>query len=392
MISSLQDEHKYIINLLKDICSQNNSKIYIVGGAVRDYLIGAGSKDIDICSEKDILPILEKLVFKDKEVIYKYYDKFQTSTIFYKDISIDFIRCRSEVYQYYGALPEISPSNLYQDLKRRDFTVNAVAYDIIDDSYVDYFDGVKDLKNKAIKKIHENSYNEDATRILRAVKYANRLGFSILDENEIEDAVSDGIMNSISNDRFIKEVCSIIIEKNWIKNIEDLDSFKIIKIEEKCLKENYYFIKDTCFEDRLIRLFLSFQNDCERELFINNSIIDKKIKKSLKKYYNHKDEIYSKLEGNVTNFQIYDVLRQLDDLTLKLLSSDGKLFFKIYNYNMNLKNLYNAGIVKEYQRTKFYSTGKSDKEIGSLLKKYNKLRLNLLSEIKCDDFLKIEET
>lgn len=391
MINNIQKEHKYIINLLKNICINMNTKLYIVGGAVRDNLVNIPSKDIDICSETDILPILEKLKNYDNEITYKFHEQFQTSTISYKNISIDLIRCRSEIYEYYGALPKISPSNLYDDLKRRDFTINAIAYDIIENTYVDYFNGVEDLKNKIIKKIHEDSYSKDATRILRAIKYANRLNFSIYDDNEIESAIKSGIMNSISCDRFIREVSLMLEENNWIKNLQDLNDFQIIEIEKDILMKKLYFMEGEGFEERLLKIFLAIKEDSVKEILINNSIIDKSIKKSLKKYFNQKQFIYNNLENNTTNFKIYEALRQFDETVLNLLSADERLFFKIYNYKINLKKLYDTTIIKKGKHIEKNNTkAKDGKNIGALLKEYNKLRLNLLSEIEYDDFIKLE--
>lgn len=387
MINNLENNHKYIINMLKDICFKSGINIYIVGGAVRDFILEIPSKDIDICTETDVLPILKQLEAKDNAITYKYYEKFETSTIYYKDISIDLIRCRREVYNYNGALPETSPSNLFEDLKRRDFTINAIAYDIIRDLYVDYFNGKEDLKNGLIKKVHENSYSEDATRIFRAVKYANRLNFKIFDEAEIKKVIDSDIMSSISCDRFIKELKFVLEEGQWLNNIIQLKKFNIINYDEDILIKKYFFISNDNFEERLLRLFLSLNNELLRESLITNSIIDKNIKKSLKRYSKEKDITFNKLKDSKTNYEIYEVLKQLDSNNLKLVSTEDEFFFKIYNYLNNLKELIDTSIIKKYNINL-----KDGCEIENILKKYNTLRLNLIRKVEYDDFLKIEES
>lgn len=387
MINSIENSHKYIIKILKDICIKSQASIYIVGGAVRDFILGIPSKDIDICTETDILSILKQLESIDSEITYKYYEKFQTSTIYYKEISIDLIRCRREIYSYNGALPETSPSNLFEDLKRRDFTINAIAYDIVKDSYVDYFNGREDLKNGLIKKVHEKSYSEDATRIFRAVKYANRLNFKIFDEAEIKEVIDSDIMNSISCDRFIKELKLILEEHWWLNNIIKLKKFNIINYDENKLNKEYFYISNNDFEDRFLRLFLSLNNEILIESLINNSVIDKSIKKSLKRYSEEKDETYYKLKNSKTNYEIYVMLKQFDNTNLKLLSSEDEFFFKIYNYLRTLKELFDASIIKKYN-----IHAKEGREIENILKKYNNLRLNLITKVEYDDFLKMEES
>ncbi|MHC1682605.1 MAG: CCA tRNA nucleotidyltransferase [Clostridiaceae bacterium] len=386
MINKLKENEKYIINLLKKISGETNANIYIVGGAVRDYLLDKESNDIDICVEYDVDKILETLAGLDKNITFKYHQKFQTATIFYKEISIDLIRCRDEIYEFYGALPKITPSNIYDDLKRRDFTINAIAYDIINDSFIDYFNGKEDLKNKKLRKVHEDSYNEDFTRILRAIKYANRLNFNTCDEIEIRSVIEIGMINSISNDRFIKEVDLILEENLWKENLNHLNNYNLLNLNKEVLSKEFYYIKDNNYEDRVLKLYLSINDELDKEKLIDNSVLDKNIKKHLKKYNVEADSLINNIEKGKTNFELYQLFKKLDDIEIKLLSSNDKLFFKIYNYFENIKGLYDSSFIRENNLQL-----ENKKDIEKQLKTYNKIRLNTMHSLKYEDFLKIEE-
>lgn len=386
MINKLKENEKYIINLLKKISEEKNANIYIVGGAVRDYLLNKESNDIDICVEYDVDKILETLEGLDKNITFKYHQKFQTATIFYKETAIDLIRCRNEIYEFYGALPKITPSNIYDDLKRRDFTINAIAYDIINDSFIDYFNGKEDLKNKKLRKVHEDSYNEDFTRILRAIKYANRLDFNICDEIEIRSVIEIGMINSISNDRFIKEIDLILQEDLWKESLKQFNKFNLLNLNKEVLSKKLHYIKDDNYQDRVLKLYLSLNSDIDKEKLIDNSVLDKNIKKHLKKYNVEAESLINKIENGITNFELYQVFKKLDDIEIKLLISNDKLFFKIYNYLENIKDLYDSSFIRE-NNLQF----ENKKDIEKLIKTYNKIRLNTMCSLKYEDFLKIEE-
>lgn len=171
-----------IIEAIRDLCIKKGVKAYIVGGAVRDAILKNKIKDIDICVNYNPNSIVTQL----KGIkYYKYYKNFQTAAVtFQNGVCIDLIRCRKEYYKRHGDLPKVEPSDIYDDLYRRDFTINSLAYDIVGNSILDIYGGIGDIKNKVLKKIHFNSYREDPTRIFRAVKYCVRYGFYLEDKWE----------------------------------------------------------------------------------------------------------------------------------------------------------------------------------------------------------------
>lgn len=371
ILSNFNENQLYVINIIKYLCKSLNIEAYIVGGAVRDSILKKNTKDIDICINENPNIIIDNLTYIAK---YEYHIQFQTSTIeFNNGIVIDLIRCRKETYTKNGALPVIEPSNIEEDLLRRDFTINALAYDIINDELIDLFNGLEDLKKKQLKKIHNNSYAEDPTRIFRAIKYSVRYDLELYDENEILFHIRNGDINSISADRIIKEVVLMCKEEEWIKNMIKSQSLGIFKLEEKHLGLKNYFENYTEVNLRTLNLFYCLIDEKYIDMFIKNSILDKKVKKAIKFYYYNKNNIVDLLLNVMDNYKIYEILNKIDFFVLILLCWNEKLKYKIINYvnflkdiriNMNINCLREVGI-------------NDGKEIGNVVKYLMTVKLNI---------------
>ncbi|WML35291.1 CCA tRNA nucleotidyltransferase [Clostridium sp. OS1-26] len=359
-----------VINIIKDLCKSCDIKAYIVGGAVRDSILGKSTRDIDICINRDPKIVIENLSFIKK---YEYHSQFQTSTIeFNNGIVIDLIRCRKETYEKNGSLPIIEPSCIEDDLSRRDFTINALAYDIINNEIIDLFNGLLDLRNRQLKKIHSNSYAEDPTRIFRAIKYSVRYGLELYDKNEIIESINIGDINTISSDRIIKELFLMCGEDNWIENWALCNELGVLKLEahflgiENCLGS---------YEDinlRLVNVFYSLKDEKYIDIFINNSFLDKDLKKTIKYYYYNKDKIVDLLMKAMDNYEICSVLKNIDLYALMILCWNTKLKYKIINYVFKLKEV-KLHINGEYLTKLGINEGKN---VGRILKFIMKLKLN----------------
>ncbi|RMC96365.1 CCA tRNA nucleotidyltransferase [Clostridium autoethanogenum] len=361
-------EQIQIINLIKAICKSNGIKAYIVGGAVRDAFLGNKVKDIDICIDKNPNFIIGKL---NGIKCFQYYDKFQTaSLLFQNEVNIDLIRCRKEYYARDGELPIIDPSNIYDDLRRRDFTANALAYDIVTGSLIDIYGGLEDIKNKILQKIHLNSYREDPTRIFRAVKYAVRYGFDLKDKDEIINCVNEGVFNLISNDRIVKEIYLLCEEKMWIKNILMCGNLKIFNVNREKLEignENY---NNT--NKRILRLFYALEDKKCAYILGENSVLDSKLKVSIKNFTENYQKITSAILNTMDNYELYKILKGINDYGLILLKWNDKLKYKIYNYVHNMyhyKSSLNGKLIS--------SIGiQNGKAIGEVLNYMTKIELN----------------
>jgi tRNA nucleotidyltransferase (CCA-adding enzyme) len=176
-----------ILNVLRSaarVASQEPdlaSELYLVGGMVRDLVRGEGSVDIDLSVVGDGPGFAAALARELNGNVTKV-SEFGTAAISASSLDIDVATARAETYEHPGALPEVSPSGITEDLARRDFTINAMAIDLSIDGWgelIDPYGGMADLMMKRIKTLHQNSFADDPTRALRAVRYEARLGFKI---------------------------------------------------------------------------------------------------------------------------------------------------------------------------------------------------------------------
>jgi tRNA nucleotidyltransferase (CCA-adding enzyme) len=151
--------------------------VYLVGGAVRDLLLGGHPFDLDLVVEGDPAAVLSRL---DGETVI--HDRFGTSTATVDGFTYDVGRARRETYARPGALPEVTPATLEEDLRRRDFTVNAIAMALGDSAAGDLraFPGAfEDLERHRLRVLHDASFIDDPTRLLRLARYRARLGFAV---------------------------------------------------------------------------------------------------------------------------------------------------------------------------------------------------------------------
>lgn len=154
----------------------NSDKLYYIGGVVRDKLLGVKSFDVDITYVGNAIEYCSKF----GEVIQENLD-FGTIRVNVGGREVDFASTRSEIYEKKGHLPVVTKigCSLKEDVMRRDFTVNALAMSVSTGEVVDYAGGQKDLKDKILRVLHDESFVDDPTRIIRALKFRVRFGFDL---------------------------------------------------------------------------------------------------------------------------------------------------------------------------------------------------------------------
>ena len=177
---------KAALNAL-ELCSKtaddNGFKIYLIGGVVRDLLLEKKIIDIDVTVEGNATEFCHTLSDKKICKILQVQNELKTvKALFKNDIAIDFASTRQEFYPKRGHLPVIARigCTLEEDVLRRDFTINALAISLNEKDFgtvIDYVGGVEDIKNKILKVLHDNSFNEDPSRIIRGLKFAARFNF-----------------------------------------------------------------------------------------------------------------------------------------------------------------------------------------------------------------------
>jgi tRNA nucleotidyltransferase (CCA-adding enzyme) len=212
------------------LAAQRQQPLYLVGGLVRDTLLGLPNFDIDLVVEGDAIGIAKELA-SSMDGKLTIHERFGTAKIRVADWTIDLATARSETYSSPGALPAVCPGKLRDDLIRRDFTINALAIKLTPPhagELIDLYGGQPDMQNKVIRVLHEKSFTDDATRIWRAIRYQQRLGFTI-EENTLRLIKRDcGYLDTISGDRVRHELELVLKESAPEKMLRRAASLKVL--------------------------------------------------------------------------------------------------------------------------------------------------------------------
>jgi tRNA nucleotidyltransferase (CCA-adding enzyme) len=220
---ALDEESLWLCREIGKAAAEVNMVAYAVGGFVRDLLLDKPNFDLDFVIEGSAIEVGKKLAGKNPgrfEVISDH-GRFQTAHLYFhgeKRRDVDLSTARIEFYEYPAALPTVEPSKLEQDLLRRDFTINALAVCCNPDRYgelVDLFGGMQDLESRTIRILHAFSFIEDPTRLVRAARFAARLGFHIGERTfeQAQRAVSMGIFDDLGGVR-MKDELKMILESD----------------------------------------------------------------------------------------------------------------------------------------------------------------------------------
>ena len=198
--------------------------IYLVGGSVRDVLLGTESFDIDIAVEGDAIALASELARLLHGRI-RAHEKFGTAVVVYDgDARLDVVTTRTEFYEAPAALPSVEHASIREDLFRRDFTVNAMAVSLKAEDFgrlVDPFGGRRDIDERRLRVLHNLSFVDDPTRIFRAIRYESRLGFR-MDEHAAQLArscVEMGLFDDLSSTRLSDELVDILDEPDAPRSI-----------------------------------------------------------------------------------------------------------------------------------------------------------------------------
>lgn len=332
-----------------DILTENGFKAYYVGGCVRDTLMNIKPTDYDLCT--DALPDETMECLKEFSVI-KTGIKHGTVTALVDSspIEITTLRCDGSYSDHRRPDKVLFTKDLSEDLKRRDFTVNAMAYGY--EKLFDYFGGADDILNKIIKCVGnaEKRFNEDALRIMRALRFASTLGFTIEEKTSAAICRNKHLLSDIAAERIFKEFSKLVIsdyaayileEYNEVFNvifpfeihIENLTNMphdpavrfaalfedntfsacKILKTSNKFLRESCFIadhLKDKTYSRREVKLLL-----CE------NSV------QSVKKLLGINGECLETL---------FDILKNNECFSLNTLAINGNDLIKLGIENSNI--------------------------------------------------------
>jgi len=215
---SLDGSYMEILKRAGELASKMGFKLYGAGGMVRDALLGVECLDVDLVVEGDAIE-LARVIAAEYSAKLRPHPKFCTATVIFSGgRQIDLATARIEFYQYPAALPQVEVSTLHQDLYRRDFTINAMAVSLnVGEDFgriIDFFGGREDLERGLVRVLHNLSFVEDPTRILRAVKFEVRYRMK-LEPQTLQlalEAVRANMLAKVSVARIWEELKSILSE------------------------------------------------------------------------------------------------------------------------------------------------------------------------------------
>lgn len=366
-----------INNFLKIIlknAQKFNFRVFFVGGIVRDNLLNINTKDIDILILGNAIEFCKYL---PKEIKIKSIHKdFSTVKVEYEKTEIDIASTRSEKYPYSGCLPVVKKIgvNLDSDVSRRDFSVNSIYCELLMENgaikyqIIDLINGINDIKNKTLRVLHDKSYIDDPTRIVRGFGFKHRFNFdfsendikltknylSNIDYSNMSHARNLKVLNSVLDNQYGYEIFKDIIANNVYKIINPDD----VMVDFNLLDEAIYLFELN--HTQRAQLFVKIiQNNFQNEVSCN-SYLD--IKNNFSKfdlvdlsYY-----FYKTFDKNVL------IYKEIKDIKLNI--NGNTLIGLGYSQGKRLGFILNKLLEKKLEKP--YDFNKQDDEIAWVLKEF----------------------
>lgn len=234
MHNQLEEPVLQLLEQIGQLAQENNAKAFLVGGVVRDLLMGYPIEDYDIVIEGDAGKLSHAFTqrYGGRATVYS---RFHTATLITAGhIKIDLASARIESYEHPAALPTVQKSILKHDLYRRDFSINTLAVSLEPEDFgrlIDFFSGRRDLSMGIVRILHNLSFIEDPTRIIRAVRFEQRLNFKISDQSLrlIQSAIKHKVIKKVSIQRIQEEFLIILNEKNPLKPLLRLHDLGVLQ-------------------------------------------------------------------------------------------------------------------------------------------------------------------
>lgn len=224
LLHNLPTQQRRAIDIVREVALEKDCHPYLVGGPVRDVLLGRHSIDIDLTLEKDASTLARALA-KRLDGRLRSFPQFLTYKVTASDFpEIDLTTARKERYRKPGALPAVTAGRLKDDLMRRDFSINAVALDLLDGKMHDPTNGVQDIEARLVRVLHDRSFIDDPTRIFRAVRLAIRLGFTLEPKTAdlLREAIESDALSTVSKERLWRELFLAMDEEEAPQILPDL--------------------------------------------------------------------------------------------------------------------------------------------------------------------------
>ena len=228
--TQLTPEARSIFDAIIQYAARSNLRAFLVGGTVRDLLLDREGLDVDVTIEGDAIALAREVAASTGAKLKA--SEFGTATLKSGAFRLDLTTARAETYMKPGALPKVRPSTIHDDLLRRDFSINAVAVELTGPApgkILDPTGGVADLRAGLVRVLHHRSFQDDATRIIRAVRYAARFNFRI-EESTLDLLARDlSYLDKISGTRLRQEMSRVFAEKQPDRVIAQLHELGVLR-------------------------------------------------------------------------------------------------------------------------------------------------------------------
>ena len=224
-----------------ELAERRRVRVYAAGGFVRDLLLGVPNLDVDLVVEGDGIRFARVIAqpYKARVVTHK---RFGTATVTFPDgYRFDVATARTESYDSPAALPTVQRGSLTQDVRRRDFTINTLFIRLNAPHFgelVDLHNGLRDVHDKTIRVLHGLSFVDDPTRVFRAIRFEQRLGFQLHPDTAVlmKEAVTMGLLRRLSPSRLSSELLHVLSEREPVKTLARLADFKLLQFIHPRLK------------------------------------------------------------------------------------------------------------------------------------------------------------
>ncbi len=349
-----------LFNIISEFIKLNsNVKVAIVGGYIRDLLITKIHKktffnplDIDLITEGssvDLAKFIKKNISNVQICLIKEFEIYDTVELNINSLKIDIASARKESYEAPGLNPIIKHAKIEEDLKRRDFSINAIAFEFSKKEIYDLFDGIKHIQEKELHLLHDNSIQDDPSRLIRCARYASRLGFKISNKSlqQSQKIVQKWPWSIMKDDKKSKfppgisirirmELSEIYKYDNLSKTVALLNDWEVISIINKNIIVNNHFLRGLNWIKKLKGNYILYllKNSENLEVNFQRYLINSKEKKILTDYLNITNQLENEKEKflNLTpsNWTEFIETNNLDKETVKLLICNGGLFWKSF--------------------------------------------------------------
>ena len=349
-------------------------KVAIVGGYIRDLLIkkihdqkeSAKPTDIDIVIQGKAISLAKFIKKNIKNVelcLIKEFELYNTVEVNINNIKVDIASAREEIYAYPGSNPKVLESDIKNDSRRRDFTINAICFELSKNEIYDNHEGIDHIYKRELHLLHNQSINDDPSRLLRCAKYATRLDFEIAGNSlsQAQNAIQNWPWKPQKNKnrtnyppgigiRLRMELSEIFKQDDLSKIIEKLNEWSVISLLNSNIKVNNQFLRGLRWIKKLKgnSILYLLKNSETLELSCERFFINKKEQKVLidylyiKNILNTNPNFVLNSPSRLTNFIEEN---NFDTETIKLIISDGgefwRPFFKwlfIYKFIKGEKN------------------------------------------------------